>query len=256
MNHRLLTINYTKTFFMPFSCYSDRLPHYKQLQIDLGKQTIKIDMTEKMKYLGIIIDSHLRWNYHIDHIVKKLRSMLSKFKYLRDILDIEQLRILYYALIQPHINYGILAWGGIMNNYLKKLEITQKWLLKVIYKRNYTYPTTTLYEETEILDQRQLFFLSMTINLFKNKEHINTANHNIETRSRANFQPIVPKMKKTIGQRSYSYLSSFVYANIPLNIRNIKSLPLYKRKVKNWLKSTSRIKILEIIDRKNYAHLP
>ena len=41
--------------------------------------------SDKIKYLGIFIDKHLRWNHQIDFIVKKLSCMLGRFKFYRDI---------------------------------------------------------------------------------------------------------------------------------------------------------------------------
>lgn len=39
-----------------------------------------------MKYLGIIIDSHLKWNFNIDYTIKKIRSSIYYFKQIRKIL--------------------------------------------------------------------------------------------------------------------------------------------------------------------------
>ena len=95
--------------------------------------------------------------------------MLGRFKFYPDIFERQQLKILYYAFVQSHINYGITEWGGVSNNYLNKLEYMQKWILKIIYKTNYTYSTDSLFNETQVLDTRHLFFQNLVIRHFKYK---------------------------------------------------------------------------------------
>lgn len=52
-DHKLLTINYEKTYFLPFCSYKTSLPKYKVLNIS---DTEKIASSSKIKYLGIIIN--------------------------------------------------------------------------------------------------------------------------------------------------------------------------------------------------------
>ena len=64
-----------------------------------------------IRYLGILIDSHLNWKHHVDCIVKKIRStgILSKLRYY---VGLDILLSLYYALIYPFLTYGIIIWGN------------------------------------------------------------------------------------------------------------------------------------------------
>ncbi|XP_074035242.1 uncharacterized protein [Leptinotarsa decemlineata] len=63
---KVLSINYEKTCFVPFSCYVSGLPDYDKLQIDISSdETITIKRANNAKYLGIIVDCHLRWDKHL-----------------------------------------------------------------------------------------------------------------------------------------------------------------------------------------------
>lgn len=95
-NSKLLTINFDKTVFVPFSCYMSTLPNYKELNILLDEnQSISILSTSSVKYLGIYIDSHLKWDIHVNKLINKLRSLLYLFNTLKDILNIDQLKTTY-----------------------------------------------------------------------------------------------------------------------------------------------------------------
>ena len=70
---------------------------------------------------------------------------------------------MYYCLVQYHLTYRIIAWGGVTNFYLDKLETVQKWLLKIIYGKFSTYPSNYLYNESGVFDLRQLFCQNLLI---------------------------------------------------------------------------------------------
>ncbi|KAJ8911463.1 hypothetical protein NQ315_013567 [Exocentrus adspersus] len=130
-----LTINYEKTKFLPFACYKNNLPKYDTLTL-VSQNTI-LRSVSNIKYLGVTIDSHLRWDIHSNNIAGTLRCLVYKFKYLRNFLLINQLKTIYYALVESRLQYAILSWGGIANTHLKKLEILQKRIKNNIQQSKY-----------------------------------------------------------------------------------------------------------------------
>lgn len=48
--------------------YSDTLPH----NIDILIENQSIEIVKKCKYLGLYVECHLRWDHHINEVVKKL----------------------------------------------------------------------------------------------------------------------------------------------------------------------------------------
>nr|CAI5833827.1 unnamed protein product [Callosobruchus analis] len=80
----------------------------------------------------------------MSHLINKIRSLIPKFKYLKKFRNPEHLVIVYYALIQSLISYDIVAWGSEMTAALKKLEIIQKWVIRVIFSKNILYSSEKL----------------------------------------------------------------------------------------------------------------
>ncbi len=62
-----LSLNIKKTSFILFK--SHKRANYK---LDLVIDDIKIRQTSQTSFLGAIIDEHLTWNPHINHITTKL----------------------------------------------------------------------------------------------------------------------------------------------------------------------------------------
>lgn len=74
---------------------------------------------------------HIRWDKHLS---ATFRSLI--YKFISNILNIHHLKILYYALVESRLRYGILRWDGVAESHLEKLTSAQKCFLKIIYKRN------------------------------------------------------------------------------------------------------------------------
>ena len=70
-DYKLLTVNFNKTYYLPICSNINSLPPFENLTI---RDQFIIAGTTKFKYLGIILDSHLKWDNHINYIIKKLQS--------------------------------------------------------------------------------------------------------------------------------------------------------------------------------------
>ena len=75
----------------------------------------------------------------------------------RNILPKQSLKTLYYALIHPHIMYGITIWGNANSIALKKTIQLQKRALRTINKTSYNSHTDPLFKENNILKIQDLY---------------------------------------------------------------------------------------------------
>ncbi|VEN41512.1 unnamed protein product, partial [Callosobruchus maculatus] len=171
MNHfkaKKLTTNWKKTCYLPFTPYERHLPRYNTLNI--GNKSIS--SVRKIKYLGVILDYHLRWSDHANCIVKILRSLIPKFKVYKNIFDIKTLKILYFSLVQSHLTNGIMRF----------IDVTQKWLIKVMLGKPKLYASNALFNDAQLLDVRQLFFRAIAIFQHKHKIYQDFISHTYNTR--------------------------------------------------------------------------
>lgn len=249
-SNKLLTINYSKTCYLTFTSYNRFLPAYKKLSIKLNTNEVEIASVQNIKYLGVFIDCNLKWDVHINYVVKKLRTLLYKFRHLSQLLQIEQLKTLYHALIESHINYGIVAWGAATNNHIKNLQTIQKLILKIVYKKHWTYPTDNLFAETKLFDIRQLYCQTLLIRQHNNKNELKSIEHDHNTRYKTNAT-VVPKTEKTIAQRCFTYLGPKIYNILPPVIKKINSRNMFKDELKKWIRTIPRLEIHKIVDIKN-----
>ena len=243
LNHKLLTINYKKTTYVPFSCNRSNLPDYNKLEINAHNSLIEISGSDFTKYLGVYIDKFLRWDVHINTVTRTLRSILYKFKFLNKILDVRQMKIIYHALVESRLSYGILGWGGALNIHLSSLEIVQKRFIKIMLSKPAIYSTDLLFSESRLFDVKQLFFLHIVINQYRNRNNLQLLSHAYPTRAKSNLQAKIPDSVKTIGQRSHNFLSPRLYNFLPIDIRQSNTIHQFKHKCKTFILNTKRDQI-------------
>lgn len=245
-DQKVLTINYTKTKYLPFGCYKNSLPSFSSIDIGMG---ITIMEAESVKYLGVVIDRNLRWNIHITNVCNTLRSILFRFRYLKRVLDAPTLKTIYYALVESRLRYGIIAWGSSLKEHIKKLEVIQKIFIKIIFNKPTTYPSDKLYSEARILDLQQLFFLVVSIYQFNNKATLLEINHNYNTRQKLTKYK-TPFCFKSIGQRSCLYLAPRFYNQLPNKIKEIRNLKKFKIEIKKYIFDIDRLTLQKLIEMK------
>ena len=67
--------------------------------------------TDKVKVLGIYIDTKVTWKPHIKELTKSFNAQLKSLKRI-SYLSTKELESIYFKWIIPHINYCISVWGN------------------------------------------------------------------------------------------------------------------------------------------------
>ena len=70
-----------------------------------------IEQMTCVKYLGIQIDSQLKWTEHVATVSLKVARAMEMIKYAKKFLPTETLKLLYRGLIEPHLRFCCSVWG-------------------------------------------------------------------------------------------------------------------------------------------------
>ena len=133
-----LSLNIEKSNFIIFHPPQKRLQDFS-FNLSINNKQLKREYC--IKYLGIMIDSHLSWKPQVDFVVKKIRRSIGILSKLRHYVDLSILLKLYYALIYPFLIYGIIIWGNTYESTLKPIFILQKKALRIITFSQYDSPS-------------------------------------------------------------------------------------------------------------------
>lgn len=237
LDNSLLTINLQKTVCLPFCNYKDSLPANGEIIIHLPFRIDpwKLKYSLQTKYLGIYIDCNLRWNIQTEYLAKKMRSLFFMFKQLTYILDEKTLRTFYFALVQSHLEYGIVGWGGAYNAHLTSADVAQKTILKIMHKLPYRYPTNSLFNTANVLSLRKLFYKKSILYCNRHNLLSKSVTHVYPTRFRVQDNLMLPKIQKTIGKRCFKYVGQKVFNSIPQELKHRINQMNFKKLISSWL---------------------
>jgi hypothetical protein len=98
-----------------------------------------IKRVTETKFLGVIIDDKLSWRPHIASLNKKLRSICGRIYRIKKFLPESLYKQLYHSLFESHLGFAITVWGGVSENQLKSLFITQKKCIRILFGDHESY---------------------------------------------------------------------------------------------------------------------
>lgn len=241
MDSNLLTLNVQKSFYIPFSISNVNIPtrsiefhNHSCTDILNCKCNNSIAQKDKIKYLGVYFDQHMKWHVHVDYIVNALLRIVYKFYESRQIVSQKTIRQIYQALVQPILNYGIASWGAACNNVLASLFVSQKYILKVMLFKKRLYSSERLFKDVGLLNIRQLYIEAIIKKYYKNKIILPYVNHKKETRSITNNAIALPQTNFAATQRHYTYTLPKIINLLPINYRCV-SYNKIKKELKDWI---------------------
>lgn len=247
LDNSLLSLNTDKTKFVAFSLMSRNLPTFQNITLhsyncnlnDLCQCDQLIERTKNVKYLGIMMDENLSWKDHIMYITNKIRKLIYKFYELRNIFTFKMLKIIYQSLVESIICYGLVVWGSAGKMVLKKLEIAQKAILKIILFKKKRYPSILVYKDSQTLNPKQLYIKTILRFMLQNPNYRETLiNHGKNTRGETKNNITLCNPRHTTCQNHIYYAGPKLFNMLPHNIRN---KPYYKVKneINNWILDTN-----------------
>ena len=87
--------------------------------------------THSVKYLGVKIDSKLNWKSHVNANATKINRANAMLYKVRDFVNVDIFKSVYYALFESHINYACIIWGQNIST-INRLFILHKKALRII----------------------------------------------------------------------------------------------------------------------------
>ena len=101
------------------------------------------------KYLGVKIDSKLNWKIYINATGTKLNWANAMLYKVRDFVNPNILKSIYYALSESHINYAFIIWGQNIST-INHLYILQKKALRIISFKEHNAHSSPLFHHLKL----------------------------------------------------------------------------------------------------------
>ena len=198
--------------------------------LKLSINNVDLTRVSDCKFLVITLDESLTWKRHLSRINQKVSNALFTIKQLKFTLPTDSLRTLYYALIHPHLTYGIIAWGNAKSSLFRKTEIIQKRAIRIIHNKKINSHTDPLFKGSRILKLHDIYQLEVMLFMH---DYIND-------RLPVSFQHIYSLRSDTEGAYNTRQSNTFILPRT--KSRFVDRLPLYQFPTM-WNRSVQHIKV-------------
>ena len=128
---------------------------------------VKIDIKEKTKFLGVIIDEHLSFQSHIKYIKGKVARGFGILYKCKPYFSRETMRTLYNSFIYPYFTYCIEVWGNACQSYLQPLVILQKRAIRMIVGARKMDHTLPLFYNLNLLQLKDIYIYCVQLFMYK-----------------------------------------------------------------------------------------
>lgn len=238
----LLSLNLEKTKYIHFNLSSSLTmsDHIKIHNVNChsrpGCNCRTIEKTDSLKYLGVYLDSGLKWKDHTMNLVNKLRKIIPQFYSIRNSMGLDVRMIFYYALVESNIRYGILFWGSAYDNAVLQVQMAQKTLLKILHFKSKLFSTEQLFKESGAMTIRNLYFFECLLFIHTHLQLFTEHETSYQTRNRDNqkkLKLVVPR--SSCFARTVDYLGIRTYNSLSADILSISNTGLFKKKIKRYI---------------------
>ena len=146
MRSNRLSINYNKTAYMILTATRSQ-----NCNFEISMNGVRIQQTDSIKYLGVIIDNKLSWKQQISSHYRKLSQACGVVCKIRHFADIKILRLIYFNLFHSHLQNCIMDWGRAYKTVIRLLQVLQNRIVKYMTFSNRTSSASNIFKLLKIL---------------------------------------------------------------------------------------------------------
>lgn len=208
-----LVLNIEKTKCMIFHSDNSKLDFPET--VDILDSSVVVE--DNVKFLGIVLDSQLKWGPHTEQLKTRLSSACYTLFMLIGQVNFDVLKLVYFANFHSILSYGII-FGGSSSN-VENIFVVQKRALRTMLRLSYRESCIGNFEKNNILTvyglyvYRLLLFFRKRIHYFEDYKNVNN--------TRRMFPYNVPIHRTILRERTVECMAISMYNALPKTIRMI-----------------------------------
>lgn len=204
----------------------------QELMFSLRKHDVVTGEADSVRFLGVHLDSTLTWGTHIDSLAAKLSSNIFALRILAFSLSSEVLRSVYFAMIESHLKYGVLLWGG--SSHAGTVFRLQRRAVRILGGLGYRDCCRNTFKDLNLLTFPSIFILENLLYAHKNKINFQAQSdiHDYNTRNKSLIRKDFLRLSRS--QHCPEFCSVSLYNKLPGGVK-IMSVRHFRIAVKHML---------------------
>jgi len=235
----LLSLNIKKTNYILFG-------NKKHPDVSLSINNENITRVYQTKFLGVIIESHLKWNAHITSIANKISKTIGILNKAKHVLATYHLKMLYRSLIEPYLNYCCIVWASPKKTCsLEMLFKLQKRSVRTVCFAAYRAHTRPLFNKLGVLNiydiclTQILTYVYKSVNLLHPTHITNyftrTSDIHLHNTRSHKHDLYIHSAKKCCRVNSLMCTGPIYWNKLPKRLRTAPSIRVFKKHLKQHL---------------------
>jgi hypothetical protein len=242
-NNRLI-VNASKSNFIIVGS-RHAVTQYQNISITLNN--VPLQRSNCTKLLGVHIDEHLTFNEHVSQIKSRTASKIGILHRLRRTLPTDSLKTIYITTIQSIFEYCITLWGPSSSTNITAVQRIQNRCARAVTGVfDYNVSVSSMVKDLGWMTIKQRLFYFTCCLMFKSLNglapnylasafHYVSNSHIYPTRAASNNDLALPRPNTTIFTHSFSYNGAQVWNSLPVSIRSVDSLSVFKDSLKHYI---------------------
>ena len=208
-----------------------------------------VPFVNKLRILGVTIDSFLTFDKHISDIVKSCNFHIRALRHIRPLIDRDTAVTLACSIVASRLDYCNSVLYGVTDANITKLQRVLKSLARVVCKASYNAPSNGLLHELHWLPIRQRILYKVATVTYRTCQCqqpvylLNMLNQYHPTRtlrsSNSNLLVIPHRVKSVTASRAFCVAAPTVWNALPQNVKSADSIAVFKKRLKSHLFSTA-----------------
>jgi len=177
-----------------------------------------------------MLDSTLSWYPHINNLVTRLNSACYLIRYLKPLLPMETLRMVYFYSVHSLLSYGIIFWGN--SSHGDTIFKLQRRSIRIIMRVS----NNASCRELNVLPFYSQYIFSLLLFVVKNidKFILNSTVHSINTRHCSDLHLSAAHLTKV--QKGVYHSGAKAFNSLPPGIKCLaQNIRRFKSTLKNFL---------------------
>jgi len=197
----------------------------------------KLNVVDRLKSLGVVIDAHLRFDCHVNNVARACNYHTRALRHVRSLLSDEVAQTIACSIVASRLDYcnGLLYGAPVAT--IDKLQRAQNNLARVVCERGGRTDAAPLLRSLHWLPVKHRIIYKTAVLTHKVlmtstppylHDMLTIATPARTLRSAGAPMLIVPRVRTEIGGRAFSVAAPTVYNSLPGHIRLSESINSFK----------------------------